>query len=248
MRRIVGLPSIAVLLLGCATDPAPVTPPVAPASTTPPTPAPTKPGARAPAHQPVGQVLPVGVGPIEQLQFAREFRYIGGQRFVLGKSADAEQHFFVVPGEPGAIRRLYWIQFEQLLPGVGTEYDYSADGVLMVGAVPFRRNLRRWDTPPAPDSDRAAMYAFLERKGYRIPAGAVRIRLVHVPQNNPREELMIVYAETPDPAAAAPPSEDDVERGALEGLHVVAAAPEPPKKESRVRSSPVARRRVPAQP
>lgn len=225
MRRIVGLPSIAVLLLGCATDPAPVTPPVAPASTTPPTPAPTKPGARAPAHQPVGQVLPVGVGPIEQLHFAKEFRYVGGQRFILQKSADAEQHFFVVPGEGSAVRRLYWIQFEHLLPNVRTEYDYSADDVLTVGGVPFRRNLRRWDTPPAPDSDRAAMYAFLEKQGYRIPLGAMRIRLVHVPDANPREELMIVYAEAPDPAVKVPPSEADVQRGVLQGLHVVAAPP-----------------------
>lgn len=228
MRNVVGLLAIAVLLLGCATDPAPVTLP--PSPTAPPAAAPTEPRALAPAHQPVGLILPVGVGPIEQLQFAKEFRYVGGQRFVLGKSADAEQHFFVVPAEPGAVRRLYWIQFEQLLPGVGTEYDYSADGVLTVDGVPFRRNLRRWDTPPALDSDRAAMYAFLAKHGYRIPAGAVRIRLVHVPEANPREELMIVYAEAPDPAAKAPLSEDDVQRGVLQGLHVVAAAPEPPKR------------------
>jgi hypothetical protein len=175
------------------------------------------------ARRPVGQVLPASVGAIQELRFAKEFRYVGGQRFILKKSADAEQHFFVAADKDGTTRRLYWIQFERLLPGIGEGYDYSADAAVTVDGVSFRRNARRWEAPPEPGSDRAAMYAFLEKRGYRIPDGALRIRLVHVPESNRREELMVVYAEAPDSGGPAPPAEIDVQRRAVEGLRVVAA-------------------------
>ena len=98
-------------------------------------------------------------------------------------------------GKDGTVRRLYWIQFESLLPGIGEGYDYSADPEVTVDGVAFRRNARRWEaTAPDPDSDRAAMYAFLEKRGYRIPDGVLRIRFTHVPETNRREELMVVYA------------------------------------------------------
>ena len=186
-------------------------------------PAPSK--SPTPAHRAVGQVLPAAVGPIQELHFAKPFRYAGGQRFILKKIADAEQHFFVEAGKPGTVRRIYWIQFEKLLPGKGHGYDYTEDVEVPVDGVAFWRNARRWDAPPGPDSDRAAMYAFLEKQGYRMPDGAMRIRLVHVPESNRREELMIVYAEAPDPGDSAPPSELEVQRRALEGLRVVAMAP-----------------------
>jgi hypothetical protein len=175
------------------------------------------PGDSSLRHRVAGQVVPAAVGPIRELRFAKEFRYAGGQRFILKNVADAEQHFFVAADKDGTVRRLYWIQFESLLPGIGESYDYSADTAVTVDGIPFRRNARRWEGPPDPDSDRAAMYAFLEKRGYRIPDGTTGIRLTHVPEGNPREELMIVYAEAPGSAEA------DVQRHATEGLRVVPA-------------------------
>jgi hypothetical protein len=180
-------------------------------------------GSLSPRHRVAGQVLPASVSPIRKLRFAKEFRYAGGQRFILKKVADAEQHFFVAADKDGTVRRLYWIQLESFLPGIGEGYDYSSDTALTVDGVAFRRNARRWEAPPEPDSDRAAMYAFLEKRGYRIPDGALRIRLVHVPESNRREELMIVYAEAPEPGGPAP-VEADVQRRALEGVDVVVTA------------------------
>jgi hypothetical protein len=174
-------------------------------------------GSMAPRHRVAGQVVPAAVGPIRELRIAKEFRYAGGQRFILKKVADAEQHFFVDAGRDGTVRRLYWIQFESLLPGIGESYDYSADEAVTVDGVAFRRNTWRWKTAPDPDSDRAAMYAFLEKRGYRIPDGTTRVRLTHVPEGNRREELMVVYAEAPGAAEA------DVQRHATEWLHIVPA-------------------------
>ena len=196
------VPAIAFLLLGFRVVP--------PTSESPPL-----------TRRPVGQMLPVAVGPIRELHFSKEFRYVGGQRFILRKTADAEQHFFVAPGKAGTVRRLYWIQFEKLLPGIGESYDYSRDEAVTVGGVSFRRNVRRWDAPAEPDSDRGAMCAFLAKRGYQVPDGAVRIRLVHVPDANRREELMIIYAEAPE-RGTPEPVEPDVQRRALEGLSVVA--------------------------
>lgn len=212
MRRL-GLPAISLLLSAWVTAQTPARSP---------TEAPAK--SPTPAHRVIGQVLPAGVGPIQELHFAKPFRYVGGHRFILKNVADAEQHFFVETGKPGTARRLYWIQFEKLLPGKGEGYDYSPDVEIPVDGVAFWRNARRWDARPEPESDRAAVYAFLEKHGYRIPDGAMRIRLVHVPENNRREELMIIYVEAPDPGAPAP-SEIDVQSRALEGLRVVAMAP-----------------------
>ena len=174
----------------------------------------------APKHRAVGRTLSAGVGPVRELRFADEFSYVGGQRFVLKKVADAEQHFFVVASKDRSVRRLYWVQFEQLLPGFGEAYDYSSDEEVDIAGVSFRRNTRRWDAPPEPESDRAAVTAFLAKHGYRIPPRAVRVRLVHVPAANPREELMIIYAEAPERRASTP--ESDVQRRALEGLKVLA--------------------------
>jgi hypothetical protein len=169
-------------------------------------------------HRVAGRVLSASVGAIRELRFAKEFRYAGGQRSILKKVADAEQHFFVAADKDGTVRRLYWIQFENFLPGIGEGYDYSADAAVTVDGVSFRRNTRRWEAGPDPDSDRAAMYAFLEKRGYRIPDGAIRVRLVHVPESNRREELMVVYAEAPGSAEA------DVQRRAAEGLQIVATS------------------------
>jgi hypothetical protein len=164
-------------------------------------------------HRPVGLVVPAGVGPIQELRIDDEsLRYAGGQRFILKKVADAEQHLFVDAAPDGAVRRLVWIQFERLLPGVGEGYDYSADTAVLVSLVPFRRNARRWDAPPEPDSDRAAVYSLLEKRGFRIPEAMTRVRLVHVPEKNRREELMIIYAEEAAEAAAV--------RNAIKWLHI----------------------------
>ena len=174
-------------------------------------------GSLSPRHRVAVRVLPASVGAIRELRFAKEFRYAGAQRFILKRTADAEQHFFVDAAKDGTVRRLYWVQFESLLPGIGEGYDYSADEAVTVDGVSFRRNTWRWTTAPDPDSDRAAMFAFLEKRGYRIPDGATRIRLTHVPEADLRQELMVVYVEAPGA------SDTDVQRHATEGLRFVPA-------------------------
>jgi hypothetical protein len=63
--------------------------------------------------------------PSVDLSFSSDFRYAGGQRFVLYQIADAEQHFLVDADENKRVRRFFWVQFEHFLPSNREHYDYK---------------------------------------------------------------------------------------------------------------------------
>src|SRR2546426_11109656 len=63
-----------------------------------------------------GQVLTSTEMPAVRIEFDRKFKFAGSQTFVLYNVARAEQYFFVDANDKGAIRRLYWVQFEAYLP------------------------------------------------------------------------------------------------------------------------------------
>ena len=123
---------------------------------------------------------------------ALPFRYAGTQRFVLGGTAEAEQHLFVVADREGKVQELLWIQFEEYLPTVSGTYDYSADATVKRQGLTFFTNARRYTAPPQPGSDRDRAFALLARKGYRADGLRSRARLVYL--SSPRSEVMVIYA------------------------------------------------------
>ena len=133
--------------------------------------------------------------PPIRIRIADAYGYAGAQRFVLRETADAEQHFFVQCDERKTVQRLYWIQFEQLLPGKKGEYDYEGGASLRLGELEFLGHVRQYADPPDPTSDRKRAYDYLEQAGYTVPENATRVRLVHVPKDNRRQEVMIIYLE-----------------------------------------------------
>jgi hypothetical protein len=60
----------------------------------------------------------------------------------------------------------------------------------------------------------------IDGHGYRIPEGMTRVRLVHVPEKNRREELMIIYAEVPAPGSSPEVAEATALRNATKWLHI----------------------------
>jgi hypothetical protein len=148
----------------------------------------------------VGSGLSPAIGNLCRLRLSPDFRYAGGQRFVLRGIADAEQHFFVLADSAGTIRQLYWLQAEELLPGQAGTYDYSADATRTLGELQWAVNLRTLSGSPQPGSDRSAALAHLAARGYRFPPMAPRLRLVYVPDSRGRREFMIVYLEAASPA------------------------------------------------
>lgn len=149
------------------------------------------------AHAPLGvtsNILTLNV------TVAPEFEFVGTQRFILREVADAEQHLFI--DRTGT--RIVWIQYEQYLPHVNERYEYPREQVVTLGGgEEFDVHVRRYDAPPDAGSDRAKAFELLASKGHRFDPPATRVRFVHVPANDARRELMIIYAERGehDPAA-----------------------------------------------
>lgn len=150
-----------------------------------------------------GSVLASAANPALQIRVDSSFHYIGAQRFILRDVADAEQHVFADADAAKMIRRMYWIQFEQYLPGRGGEYNYESDAAATAWSLPWRTHVRRFTEPPATGSDRDRVHQLLERHGFRVPLPSVRARLTYVPVADRRQELMIIYLE---PAGAADPT------------------------------------------
>ena len=149
-------------------------------------------------------IVDTHVGSIDKLLVGSGFRYIGGQRFILQNTADAEQHVFADVDPSGAVRRLYWIQLEEMLPGKPGAYDYSRDSSVTVDGLSLRVNVGRHTTSPPDNSDRAAVYRLLERAGFKPPLPATRVRLIYLPDEKKRTEVMVIYIERTEDAGAPP--------------------------------------------
>jgi hypothetical protein len=151
-----------------------------------------------------GNTLRVDLPGLSSIQVQRDYRYAGGDRFILKGVADAEQHAFAAVDATGAVERFYWFQFESLLPAAKGAYDYSADTPLSIAGLQWHGQVRRYSEAPEPDGDQAALYKLFAARGWRPPLPALRARLVYVPAGDRRSELMIIYAEAT--TSAAPPT------------------------------------------
>jgi len=152
-------------------------------------------------YAPSNGVISVTFGALRDLTVRSPFTYVGGQRFILGGTADAEQHLFVVADSAKVVKRMYWIQVEEMLPSASQPYDYSADSVVAFGGLRLPANFRTYTEPANPGSDRARAFDFITARGYTIPMGGTRVRLVHLPETPARREVMVIYFES-DPTAA----------------------------------------------
>jgi len=157
-----------------------------------------------PQHVVRGNTLRVEWPQLTAIAVQRDFRYAGSHRFILRGVADAEQHAFGETDRRNSVTRFYWFQFESLLPGARGSYDYSKDTLVTHAGLEWRASVRRYTSPPEPGGDQAALYRLFTARGWRQPLPALRARLVLVPPDDPRRELMIIYAEATD--AASPPT------------------------------------------
>ncbi len=153
-----------------------------------------------------GLTLTSNETPRVRIRFGKEFKYAGGQSFVLYDVANAEQHFFVDADAGGRVRRLYWVQFEGYLPSNTHKYDYKSKNVVQLGGLDFFADAQARQIP-TPDPAAAAQPAnkisdgdharsFLAAKGFRLASNqALWQRLVHMTDASNRSELMIIYLE-----------------------------------------------------
>ncbi len=138
--------------------------------------------------------------PAAVLTFSDEYRYLGGQKFILYGVADTEQHFFVETTEDDVLKSVYWIQYEAYLPGKRYTYDYD-DSPLRVtlGDVEFFTDTDVFEFDPNIErrrgTDGAAARAFLAQYGYTYPRHKAYARLVYLTEESRQKELMIIFLD-----------------------------------------------------
>jgi hypothetical protein len=152
----------------------------------------------APERMVRGNVITSPTGPVVKIELPRSAKYVGAERWLLYGVADCELHVFVDSDARKIVQRLYWVQFEQFLPSrPNSRYNYPFTRTLKLGGLEFdvRARFGPRDEPTKPGSDLEHVRALIQAKGYQLPPELMNVRLVHLPDENKRRELMIIYAE-----------------------------------------------------
>jgi len=145
-----------------------------------------------------GNVIISERDPKVRIELPASAQYVGADRWVLYGMADCELHAFVEADEQKNVQRLYWIQFEGYLP-TRPELRHTYDSVrhAHIGGLDFY--VDTWvsssDAKDEPGSDSEHIKSLIRAKGYRMPAAMMKVRLVHLLDDEKRKELMIIYGE-----------------------------------------------------
>src|SRR5579864_927102 len=154
--------------------------------------------ADAPERKVVGHSIISERDPSLRIEVPQSATYVGGDRFVLYGIADWELHAFVESDAQKNVRRLYWVQFEAYLasrPDFHHTYD-SPRHTIIAGLDFFVDTwVRAAGEKSTPGSDLEHIQALVRAKGYKLPAGMMSVRLVHLLDKAKRKELMIIYSE-----------------------------------------------------
>ncbi len=128
----------------------------------------------------------------------KSVEYVGADRWVLYGIADCQLHSFVEADEEKNVHRLYWVQFEGYVPtSPKLQYTYDSPRHAKIGGMDFYvdTSVRPNDAETRAGSDDEHIEALIRAKGYKMPAGMMYVRLVHLLDDEKRKELMIIYGE-----------------------------------------------------
>jgi hypothetical protein len=152
----------------------------------------------APERKVAGSAVSSSHDPQVQIHLPESAQYVGADRWILYGIADCELHAFVEADAQHIVQRLFWIQFEGYVPSKPElAHTYDSPRHTAIGGLDFY--LDTWPRADGeqtkPGSDREHMEALILSKGYKMPAGMMYVRLVHLLDANKRKELMIIYGE-----------------------------------------------------
>src|SRR5258707_889875 len=154
--------------------------------------------AQGPERRVQANVITSERDPKVRLRLPKAVQYVGADRWVLYGIADCELHAFVEADEQKNVQRLYWVQFEGYVPTrPELKHEYNSPQHAKIGAVDFYVDtwVRSSNAKTRPGSDREHIEALIRAKGYKLPAGMMDVRLVHLLDEQKRKELMIIYGE-----------------------------------------------------
>jgi len=140
--------------------------------------------------------------PAVRIELPKQVRYVGANRWILYGVADCELHVFLEAGAQKNVQRLYWVQFEGFLPSKPeSKYNYHSPQTLKMANMDFDVTVRVGSNndAPKPGSDLEHVRGLIQAKGYKLPAGLMTVRLVHLLAEHKRKELMIIYGEDVTP-------------------------------------------------
>jgi hypothetical protein len=136
--------------------------------------------------------------PRAQIHLPAPARYVGADRWELYGIADCELHAFVEADRRKNVQSLYWVQFEGYLPTKpDMKHQYDSPIHTTIGGMDFYVDTwpRSSNEQMKAGSDREHIEALVSAKGYKMPAGMMYVRLVHLLDDQKRKELMIIYGE-----------------------------------------------------
>jgi hypothetical protein len=136
--------------------------------------------------------------PKVRIELPKSVQYVGTERWVLLGIADCELHAFVEADEQQNVQQLYWVQFEAYLPSKPKlHHRYDSPQHATIGGLDFY--VDTWtstnDKKAGAGSDIEHIKALIRTHGYKMPAGMMYVRLVHLLDEQKRKELMIIYGE-----------------------------------------------------
>ena len=144
--------------------------------------------------------------PKVRIELPKSVRYVGADRWVLYGIADCQLHAFLEADSERNVERLYWVQFEGYLPTKPKlKHRYDSPRHATIGGLDFY--VDTWtstnDKKAAAGSDAEHIKALIRARGYKMPAGMMYVRLVHLLDRQKRKELMIIYGEDLAPTGFA---------------------------------------------
>jgi hypothetical protein len=153
---------------------------------------------KAPERKVQGNVVVSEKDPAIRIELPRQVSYVGGERWILFTVADCEIHVFVEANAQKNVQRFYWIQFEGFLPSKPElQHKNPTDPIAKLNGIDFfvKAGVRSNDQVAKAGSDLERVQNLIQAKGYKMPAGMMSVRLVHLLDDQRRKELMIIYGE-----------------------------------------------------
>jgi hypothetical protein len=153
---------------------------------------------KGPGRKVLGNVITSERDPRVRIELPTSVQYVGADRWVLYGIADCEMHAFVDADREKNVQRLYWVQFESYLPTrPELKHTYDSPRMAKLGGMEFYVDawVRPANATEQPGSDVEHIRALIRAGGYKLPAGMMSVRLVHLLDEQKRKELMIIYSE-----------------------------------------------------
>jgi hypothetical protein len=144
--------------------------------------------------------------PNVRIELPKSVQYVGADRWELYDIADCELYAFVEADRQQSVQQLYWVQFEGYLPTKPKlKHRYNSPRHATIGGLDFYVDtwVKLTSERITPGSDEEHIQSLIHRKGFKLPAGMMSVRLVHLLDEQKRKELMFIYAEDVAPTGFA---------------------------------------------